>query len=75
MLGISAQSPCLKSKLAQLRNRGQPMDRPSLAGAVHAQTYRIMHTSLFSAKAARCLPVNKLAGGAEEDSQDRKSVV
>ena len=71
-LAMTAQSPSLKSKLAKLASKGSFPGEDSSAGSVQARTYRIMHTSLFSAKSARKLLVARVqesrGGNREEDS-------
>lgn len=79
-LSMAAQSPSLKSKLAELKRKAHTSTAPSLAGTVQSHAYRVMHTTLFNAKAARSLQVQAdeeyKKNDAEEDSMiiDRSGV-
>lgn len=74
-LGVAAQSPNLKSKLEELKRKAHNSTAPSLAGAVQSHAYRVMHTSLFSAKAARCLQVQADEEGEKSDKEEDSMII
>lgn len=74
-LGVAAQSPNLKFKLEELKRKAHNSTAPSLAGAVQSHAYRIMHTSLFSAKAARSLRVEADGESAKNDMEEDSMII
>lgn len=73
--GKTAQSPILKSKLAKLTSKGHTSGRATLPGTVQAQAYRIMHTSLFSAKSARNLLIEKNEESKDDDKNEESMII
>lgn len=74
-LGTAAQSPGLKFKLAELKRKIHKSPPPSLSLAVQSHAYRVMHTSLFDAKAARSLRMQVGEGDKKSDAEDDSMII